>query len=267
MFKLAATATSVLISLGLAAFYPPPPPDDDGPPPPKAKHKEDHKAKKKEDEKKKRDEEKKKDGPPGPAGDLHRAYDLLRRLRADNGPTGRPEERLRDWTERAVKFYRDGVKAFKDGDERLAHENGAIAHDLARTVEHARNAARFDQPDPDLPAPPDGPGPGDADARVRRDLRHAYDRITEQDDDQPATAAFYVKAAKDLYRAARRDADAGRNDRAGELARAAEAMTHVTDHLGHLAEGPERPGGRPERPEPRKKSERGDNDLPPPLPE
>ncbi|MCA1686548.1 MAG: hypothetical protein LC745_11360, partial [Planctomycetia bacterium] len=114
MFKLAAAATSVLVSLGLAAFYPPPPPDGDGPPP-KAKHKEDPKAKKK-------DDAKKKEGPPGPAGDLRRAYDLLRRLRADNGPNGRPEERLRDWTDRASRYYRDGVKAFKADDERLAHE-------------------------------------------------------------------------------------------------------------------------------------------------
>ncbi len=264
MFKLIATATSVLVSLGLAAFYPPPPPDGDDPPPPKAKHKDDHKAKTKEKEK---EGGKKKDSPPGPAGDLRRAHDLLRRLRADSGPTGRPEERLRDWTERAVKFYRDGVKAFKDGDERVAHENGAIAHDLARAVDHARNAARFDQPDPDLPPPPDGHGPGDAGDRVRRDLRHAYDRITDQGDDLPAGSAFYAKAAKDLYRAARRDAEAGRNDRAGDLARAAEAMTHVTDHLGHLADGPDRPERRAERPEPRKKTERRGDDLPPPLPE
>lgn len=260
MFKLAATVASVLVSLGLTAFYPPPPPDGDDPPPPKAnKHRDDPKAKRKE-------EGKRKDGPPGPAGDLHRAYDLLRRLRADNGPTGRPEERLRDWTDRAVKYYRDGVKAFKDDDERLAHEYGAIAHHLARSVEHARNAARFDQADPDLPPPPDGRGPEDSGGRVRRDLRHAYDRITGPADDQPAEADFYAKAAKDLYRAARRDAEAGRNDRAGELARAAEAMTHVTEHLGHVAGGRDRPGGRRERPEPRKKTGREDNDLPPPLP-
>ena len=115
----------------------------------------------------------------GPAGDLRKAYDLLRRLRADDRPAGRPEERLRDWTDRAAKLYRDGLKAFEDGDDRLAHEYGAAAHDLARAVDHARNAARFDQPDPDLPPPPDGPGPEDAGERARRDLRRAYDRIAE----------------------------------------------------------------------------------------
>ena len=218
---LIASATS-LAGLALTCLMQPPPPPG-GPPP----HEKAEKAKK---------------GAPGPEGDLRRAYDLLRRLRADSG-TGRPEERLRDWTERASKLYREGVKALKDDDRRLAHEYGTAAHDLARAVDHARHAAEFERPDPDLPPPPDREGPGDDKERTRRDLRHAYDRIEEAKGEDAPEAKFYLDAARDLYRAARRDAEAGRDERAGELARAAEAMTHVPEHLAHAADrGPDRKG-------------------------
>src|SRR5205823_1089594 len=155
--------------------------------------------------------------------------DLLRRLRSDGRTTGRPEERLRDWTDRATKLYRDGVKAFKEGDHRLAHEYGASAHDLAKAVDHSRNAAQYERPDPDLPPPPSGPGPEDDGDRVRHDLRRAYDRIRDGLDDKLAgDPKFYLDAARDLYNAARRDAEAGRSERAVELARAADAMSHVS---------------------------------------
>ncbi|MBV8557371.1 MAG: hypothetical protein JO116_17545 [Planctomycetaceae bacterium] len=270
MTKLLAAAASVLASLGLAGFFPPPPLGDEPPPPPKAKFEAGEKGKEKDEPKRK--------GEPGPAGDLHRAYGLLRRLRADGSTAGRPEERLRDWIERAVKLYRDGVKAFEEGDRRLAHEYGAAAHDLARAVDHARNAARYDRPDPDLPTPPEGPGPEDAGDRVRHDLYRAYGRICEIREDEPvAGASFYLDAAKDLYNAARRDAEAGRLERAGELARAAEAITHVPEHLGHAAvEGPnDQPEPKRLRPEPPplpdlkrdhvRDRDFGPGDLPPPL--
>jgi hypothetical protein len=267
MIKLAAVASSVLVSLGLAAFVPAQPrgPDD---PPPKAKGKGKGEAKKK--------------GEEGPRGDLRKAYDLLRRLRAADGSAGRPEEQIRDWTERATKYYRDGLKALDDGDDFLAHEYGAIAHDLARAADHAHNASLFDRRDPDLPSPSGGFGPDDSGERVRRDLNRAYDRITELGNGDPASGAgFYLKASRDLYSAARRDVEAGREERGGELARASEAMTHVVDHLGHAVDGPPggrsrlgpRPGVRREPPpatscpEPKvKRSEpRRKSDLPPPL--
>ena len=90
MVKLVAAVSSLLVSLGLAAFFPPQPPGPDGPEPPKAKAKGKEAAKKK--------------GEPGPRGDLTKAYDLLRRLRADDSTVGRSEERIRDWTERATKY-------------------------------------------------------------------------------------------------------------------------------------------------------------------
>lgn len=270
MHKLLMTTISGLLSLGLFGFVPAGPPkgQDEPPPPPK----------------KKGDPSKK--GEPGPAGDLRRAYDLLRRIKTDEGPAGRSDERLRDWTDRASKLYRKGVAAQAAGDHREAHEYGVAAHDLARAVDHARNASRFDRPDPDLPAPPEGPGPEGDMARTRRDLRHAYDRIRDADDDDPESK-FYLEAARDLYNAARRDAENDRPERAGELARAAEALTHVPEHLA-LADGPGPGGPKPkrERPEPpkAKKAKKGehpeppkakkgkrpddekDEDLPPPLP-
>ncbi len=103
-----------------------------------------------------------------------------------------------------------------------------------------------------------------------------------------ADSDFYVKAARDLYSAARRDLEAGRDERAGELARAAEAMTHVPEHLAQVAnargqfgvrpaaplppEGPEpkTKGFDPRGPEPKAKGYMpivpGGADLPPILP-
>jgi hypothetical protein len=217
----------------------------------------------------------KKKGPGGAAGDLRKAYDLLRRLRADHRSLGRPEERLRDWTERATRYYRDGVRAFEDGEVREAHEYGAMAHDLARAVDHARSASLYEGRDTDLPPPPDEGTAGD-DSRLRFDLRRAYDRIRDGlERNGVADSRFYLDAARDLYNASRRDAAAGRNERAGELARAAEAITHVPEHLGHLADADGAPPpppkkkakarakGKRERPEPKRPPRPFDDEVPP----
>jgi len=260
MLKLAATVSSVLVSLGLAAFLPAQPPSPDGPPPPKAKGKGAPKKK----------------GEREPGGELKKAYDLLRRVRADDGGGGRPEERLRDWTDRAAELYREGLRATSAADLLLAREYGAAAHDLARAVDHSRNAARFDRPDPDLPPPSDDFGLEDMRDRALRDLYRAYERLGRLGTWQAAPGAeFYAKAARDLYSAARRDLEAGRNERAGELARAAEAMTHVPEHLAQIANGGGRVGALaaplppPERPEPKGKRDeprdRRGSDLPPAL--
>ena len=69
-----------------------------------------------------------------------------------------------------------------------------------RAVDHARNAARLDRPDPELPPPPDGSGPEDFDERTRNDLYRAYDRIRSAGTYGPeADAKFYLDAARDLY--------------------------------------------------------------------
>ena len=223
LLKIVALGATSLLGAALAAAMPTPTTADEPPPP--------HKAKKKE--------------PGGPGGDLKKTYDLLRRVRSDGRNTGRPEERLRDWTERATKLYRDAIKAEEKGQDRLAREYGAAAHDLARAVDHSRNAASFDL-DNDLPPPPAVGGPEGEDERTRRDLRHAYDRIADlRDEAGGQDGKFYLDAAKDLYNAARRDAVAARRERAGELARAAD------------------PEDRPEPKEKREKKERRDRPEPP----
>jgi hypothetical protein len=261
MIKLLATVSTVVVSLGLATLLPGQPPPPGGPPPPKAKGKGVGKKK----------------GDREPGGELRKAYDLLRRLRADEAIAGRPEERLRAWTDSAARLYRDGLKAQSAGEAFLAREYGAAAHDLGRAVDHARNAARFDRPDPDLPQPSDDFGLEDTRERARRDLDRAYERIGWLDTWQRTPGSeVYVKAARDLYNAARRDLEAGRDERAGELARAAEAMTHVPEHLAQVGEGG-RFGARPtpapparELPEPKGKRKDGGRDsgagLPPILP-
>ena len=76
MLKLAAMVSSLLVSLGLAAILPAQPPGFDGPAS-KAKEKGKEAAKKKAEA--------------GPAGDLTKAYDLLRRLRAATAPRVGPK--------------------------------------------------------------------------------------------------------------------------------------------------------------------------------
>jgi hypothetical protein len=235
LVKLLALGSSSLLGLALTTLIPAEP--TDGPPePPDAKKKE------------------AKDF----GGDMKKAYDLLRRLRSDNRNVGRPEERLKDWTERATRLYRDALKAYGRGEEHQAREFGVAAHDLARAVDHARNAATFEI-DNDLPPPPEAKGPADEDERTRRDLRHAFDRINDlkEDADGPEVQ-FYLDASKDLYNAARRDAVAGRRERAGELARAAEALTHVPEHLARANE----PEPRKDR-EKKEKKEKKDRHEPP----
>jgi hypothetical protein len=261
MFKLVASASTVLVSLALTAFFQPPPQRDGLPPPPKAKGKGDGKKK----------------GGPEPGGELRKSYDLLRRLRADDGVAGRADERLRDWTDRAARLYREGLRAQTAGDLFIAREYGTAAHDLARAIDHTRNATRFDRPDPDLPQPSDNFGLEDTRERARGDLYRAYDRLQWLSTWQAAPdSEMYIKAARDLYAAARRDLEAGRDERAGEMARAAEAMTHVPEHLARVGAtsargGPvstplppsDRPDPKGKRVEPR--DLRG-TDLPPILP-
>jgi len=261
MLKLVAAVSSVLLSLGLTALYQPPPPRS-GPPLPKAKG---------------TAEGKKKKGAQEPGGELRKAYDLLRRIRSDESAAGRPEERLREWTDRATGFYREGLKALSVSEAFRAREYGIAAHDLARAIDHARNASRFDRPDPDLPPPSDDFGLEDTRDRARRDLSRAYERLQWLGTWQAAPGSeFYVKAARDLYNAARRDLEAGRDERGGELARAAEAMTHVPELLSRIDEVRGRVDSRPDPappargPEPKAKrfepADRRGSSLPPILP-
>ena len=265
LLKLLGVGASALLSLTLLGMMPAPPQEPGEPPPPPKKK--DVFAKRKGEAGKKGELARKK-GEEGPEGDLNRAYNVLRRLRAEGQAAGRPEARIREWTDRAVQYYRDGLRALRDENPQLAHEYGAIAHDLGRAIEHARNASLYDRPDDDLPAPPRSASEGRG-GEARKDLTKAYERLREGDDGSDAgpQAKYYRDAAGDLYRAARRDFEAGRSERAAELARAAEAMSHVAEHLGHAADVRETPppdakGRRPGRVG--DKADREGQILPPP---
>ena len=237
LMKVIAMGTSGLLSLALGSVLPGAQRPDGPPPPPKAK------ARK---------------GAPG-GDEVRKAYDLLRRLRADEATTGKPEERLKDWTARATSLYQKAVKAESAGQGREAREYGLAAHDLARAVDHARSAARADHADPDLPPPPGEEGPEAPRERAVRELRHAHGRIVEAPADPGPDAKFYQDAAKDLYNAALRDAEAGRDERAAELALAAEAITHVAEHSARAADDTPPPPGKPRRkdgPPPKEKAKR-----------
>ncbi len=95
MLKLIAMGLTSVLGLSLAGLVQePPPPPGGGPPPPKAKGKK---------------------GAPG--DELRKTYDLLRRVRADTG-SGRTEERIKDWTDRATDLYRRAIRTREQGDLR-----------------------------------------------------------------------------------------------------------------------------------------------------
>ncbi len=142
-----------------------------------------------------------------------------------------------------MEYYRDGLRALRDDNPQLAHEYGAIAHDLARAIEHARNAVALRSARRRPAAAARISAAKGEGGEARKDLTKAYERLREGDDGSDAgpTAKYYRDAAGDLYRAAHRDFEAGRTERAAELARAAEAMSHVAEHLGHAADVREAP--------------------------
>ena len=80
------------------------------------------------------------------------------------------------------------------------------------------------------------------------DLYRAFDRLGWLGTWQGAPESeFYVKAARDLYKRrgpGLRHVEAGRVERAGELARAAEAMTHVPEHIYQVGAAFGRDSGR-----------------------
>ena len=264
LFKILTLSASGLLSLTLLGVVPAASQPPEEPPPPKKKGL---------DFLKKGGDEAKKGGEAGPEADLRRAYNLLRRLRADDRAAGHSDDRIREWTERATKYYREGIRALQDENPQLAHESAVIAHELARAIEHARNAELFERPDDALPPPPEKAGSG-RDGDARRRLTQAYEQLREEDDGSDAgpEAKYYRNAASEVYRRAVRDFEAGRRERAGELARAAEALSHVAEHLGHAADVRSAPppkaepkarrglGGRPA------KEGRGDILPPPPRP-
>ena len=264
LLKLLGAGASGLLSLTLLGMMPASPQEPGEPTPPKKKE---LFGKRKGDPGKKGELAKRK-GEEGPEGDLNRAYLLLRRLRAEGHQAGsRLDPRFREWTDRAVEYYRQGLKALRDDNPQLAHEYAAVAHDLARAIDHAHNAALYDRRDDDLPPPPGLDRRGDG-GEARKELTKAYERLRAGDpgSDAGPKAQPYRDAASELYRAARRDFEAGRTERAAELARAADAMSHVAEHLGHAADVREAPPPSRSRPRDPEADRKGQILPPPPEP-
>lgn len=155
-------------------------------------------------------------------------------------------DRLRDLAQQARRFYRQAHEAYQDGEYHRAAEMALAANDAGRGLMHL---SRADADTPDLsglPAPPDADDPRAAD-----ELRRAADRLAEWSDTdvRDSRGGAFLAQARRVLREARREADEGDTQEAAELARAAEAWTHVPEHLMRADEdGPEPRGPRPPRP-------------------
>lgn len=169
--------------------------------------------------------EKGKKGPKKGKNDLQKAYDALMDVSAwTDGGRARPPRDVAPLIDQAKDLYRDAVRAAREDEPRRADELAAAAHDAARGLVHALRA--------DAPSVRGIPAPPVRDNYELDDLlRRTRDRLedAEAQGSRGAGRAF-TDAARRLYDQARR---AGREDtmRAMQLARAAEAWTHVGEHL------------------------------------
>ena len=216
---------------------------------------------------------------PGPKGkegpkhiaDLRRTYDILTETAAQTRPAGRkkdgPDGDGRRFYDAAKKLYRDAVKA-ADAGEPTARELAVAAHDAARGLKHFISATT--PVEPDLPRPPMGRGPEEPWTIALNELQRAKDRLEETGDGQAGRE--FRDAARKLYADGRAAYEAKDFSKAAELARGAEAWSHVGEHLeraipggpvGVLEKAPppvEGPKGR--EPEPRLRGK----EVPPPPP-
>ncbi|HTU22327.1 MAG TPA: hypothetical protein VMG10_30085 [Gemmataceae bacterium] len=202
-------------------------------------------------------------GPKGPKkgkDHLQKAYEALTDVSAwTDTDRARTPRNLAALIDQAKDLYRDAVRAARNEEPRRADELAAAAHDAARGLVHALRA--------EAPAARGLPLPPQRDDEELDDLlRRTADRLEDSAEEAPRGAGrAFFDAARRLYDQARR---AGRDDtdRALQLARAAEAWTHVGEHLSRAdfrdVRRPE-PERRRERPRPPRGPER---DAPPPPP-
>jgi hypothetical protein len=168
----------------------------------------------------------------------------------------RPPRELAPLVEQAKELYREAVRAERSDEPRRSDELGAAAHDAARGLVHALRADAPAVKGVPLPPPRNEYELDDLLERTRDRLEDFRDLAT-----QGAGRAFY-DAARRLYDQARR---AGREDsaRALQLARAAEAWTHVGEHLDNVDQ---RVGARREPPRFRERTVPPDDRPRRPLP-
>jgi hypothetical protein len=200
-------------------------------------------------------------GPKKGKDNLEKAYNALTDVAAwTEGGGTRPPRDLAPLIDQAKDLYRDAAKAARDDSLWRADELAAAAHDAARGLVHALRA--------DAPAAKGLPAPPLRDDYELADLlRRTRDRLEDFGDLTPrGPGRAFFDAARRLYDRASR---AGRDDtaRAMQLARAAEAWTHVGEHLDNADP---RVGARREfdrrRERPRPPEERLRRPPPPPPP-
>lgn len=203
------------------------------------------------------------DGHPGgvivvtPRGDMLKGVEgkALRKfeVRVDEPRVRELEARVRAEAERAANEARRQAEHARDEARRAI---GEARKEFDRARDETRRAIEKSQLG-SVTITRVVPGPREA----RAQLRKAYERIQEvREQAQGDDARFYLNAARDLYNAARRDAEAGRNERAVELARAAEALTHVPAHLGELKD-PADNNDQGDRDQPDRRPRRGPRSL------
>jgi hypothetical protein len=216
---------------------------------------------------------------PGPKGkegpkhiaDLRRTYDILNETAALTRPVGKkkegPEADGRRFYDAAKKIYRDAVKA-ADAEEPSARELAIAAHDAARGLKHFVTATI--PVEQDLPQPPTGRVSEEPWTVALNKLQRTKDRLGDMGDVQAGRE--FRDAARKLYSDARAAYEAKDYPKAAELARGAEAWSHVGEHLerampsgsvGQVEKAPppiEGPRGR--EPEPKLRGK----EIPPPPP-
>jgi|SRR5579875_1747130 hypothetical protein len=164
-------------------------------------------------------------GPKRGKNDLQKAYDALTDVAVwTEAGRARPPRDLAPLIDQAKDLYRDAVRAAREEELWRADELAKAAHDAARGLVHALRA--------DAPAVRGIPAPPFRDNYELDDLlRRTRDRLEDVGAAAPrGTGRAFLDAARRFYDQARQ---AAREDtsRALQLARAAEAWTHVGEHL------------------------------------
>lgn len=210
--------------------------------------------------------EKKDKGPGKGKNNLQKAYDALTDVAAwTEAGRARPPRDVAPLIDQAKDLYRDAVRAAREDELGRANELATAAHDAARGLVHALRA--------DAPAARGIPAPPIRDNYELDDLLwRTRDRLEDVGALGPRGAGrSFLDAARRLYDQARQ---AGRDDtsRALQLARAAEAWTHVGEHLMQadsqtgFRPPPERRRDRPLPPDDRRRPPPPDDRRGPPPP-
>src|SRR5579875_3659465 len=164
-------------------------------------------------------------GPKRGKNDLQKAYDALTDVAVwTEAGRARPPRDLAPLIDQAKDLYRDAVRAAREEELWRADELAKAAHDAARGLVHALRA--------DAPSVRGMPTPPLRDNYDLDDLlRRTRDRLEDIAALRPRGAGrAFLDAARRLYDQARQ-ADREEAFRALQLARAAEAWTHVGEHL------------------------------------